>query len=230
MLGDLITRDVVTVTPQTPVIELARRLVERRISAVPVVNAENNVVGVVSEGDLLHRRELGTEARTSWWLEMFRDPDAAAREYMKAHGLVAADVMTSPAICTEESAPLATVAGLLERHGIKRLPVLRAGKLVGIISRADLVRALVARAPASPAPGAAADDRAIVRVLRERLKAEPWARSMTINFVVEDGIVELWGFARSEEQRNALRVLAQEIPGVRGVTDHLSLAHFTSAT
>jgi CBS domain-containing protein len=223
---DVMTRDVATATPETPVTELAKRLVERRISAVPVVDRELHVVGIVSEGDLLRRRELGTEARRSWWLEIFSDPDALAREYTKTHGLTAADVMSSPVFCVEESASLASIADMLETHGVKRVPVVRGGKLVGIVSRADLVRAFVASAPA-PAPAGSRDDRQIEKALRERLNRESWARSITLNVVVENGVVSLWGFARSEEQRRGLKVLAQEIPGVKGVEDRLTIARLT---
>jgi CBS domain-containing protein len=221
---DVMTRDVVTVGPETPVTEIAKRLVERRISAVPVVGADGTAVGIVSEGDLLRRREIGTERRTSWWLEVFGDPDALARAYTKAHGLAAADVMSSPVICVEEEAPLATVADMLQTHGIKRVPVLRRGKLVGIVSRADVVRALLAHAGVAAKPVAKApDDRAIERALRERMGAESWAKSGLVNAVVHEGVVALHGFVRSEEQRRGLQVLAREIPGVRAVEDHLTV-------
>jgi CBS-domain-containing membrane protein len=127
------------------------------------------VVGIVSEGDLLRRREIGTEPRASWWLEVFADADALAHEYRKAHGLVAADVMTSPVVCADETATLGTIAQMLQAHGIKRVPVLREGKLVGIVSRADPVRMLVA-VVGSAAGAATLDDRAIERALRERMK------------------------------------------------------------
>lgn len=224
---DLMTRDVVTVSPETPVAAVAQRLVDRRISAVPVVDATGTVLGIVSEGDLLRRRELGTERRSSWWLEVFADPDSRARDYTKAHGLTAADVMTSPVVCAEETAPLATIADMLQAHGIKRVPVLRQGKIVGIVSRADVVRAFAARAAGAPSDGET-DDRAIERKLRERMAAESWARSGFVNVVVRDGTVELWGFARSEEQRQGLRVLAQEVPGVRKVEDHLTVGHLAN--
>jgi CBS domain-containing protein len=222
---DLMTSDVVTVGPQTPVGEVARRLVERRISAVPVVSPDGTVLGIVSEGDLLRRRELGTERRTSWWLEIFADPDSLAHEYTKAHGLTAADVMTTPVVCIDEDAGLPSVAEMLEAHGIKRVPVLRQGKLVGIISRADLVRAFARHA--EPAQPSASDDREIERALRARMNAESWARTGHINVVVRGGAVELWGFARSEEQRQGLKVLAREIPGVRAIEDHLKVGGLT---
>jgi CBS domain-containing protein len=228
LVKDVMTRDVVTVLPETPVLALARRLVEQRISAVPVVDPSGRIVGIVSEGDLMRRRELGTEARRSWWLEMFVDPDALALAYTKAHGLTAADVMASPVHAIEESAPLAAAADMMEKQAVKRLPVTREGTLVGIVSRADLVRALLAQTASAAAPSRA-DDRSLAAALAERIRAQSWARSTTLNCVVDDGVVGLWGFVRSEEQRRALLVLAQETPGVRGVEDHLTQAHFGSA-
>jgi CBS domain-containing protein len=225
---DVMTRDVVVAGPETPVTEIAKRLVERRISAVPVVGADGTVVGIVSEGDLLRRREIGTERHASWWLEVFGDADALARDYTKAHGLVAADVMSSPVVCVEEKAALATCADMLQAHRIKRVPVLRRGKLVGIVSRADVVRALVMHASvaAKPADGAP-NDRTIERTLRERMNAESWAKSGFVNAVVRGGTVELRGYARSEDQRRGLQVLAREIPGVRAVEDHLTVGTVT---
>jgi CBS domain-containing protein len=225
---DAMTSDVVTARPDTTVTELARRLLNRRISALPVTDTEGCIVGIVSEGDLLRRRELGTEQRHSWWLEVFGDPDALARDYAKAHGLTAADIMTNPVMCVEETAPLAAVANILETHAIKRVPVLRDGKLVGIISRADLMRAFVAIA--APAPPGSADDRAIERALRARLNDESWARGAMVNLVVDNGVVALCGFARSDEHRRALRVLAKEIPGVRAIDDRLVIGNFVMAT
>jgi CBS domain-containing protein len=223
---DVMTRDLVTARPETPVAAVARSLVERRISAVPVVGKDGTVLGIVSEGDLLRRREIGTERHPSWWLEIFSDPDAMAHDYSKAHGRIAADVMTSPVVCAEETTPLGTIADMLQAHGIKRVPVLREGKLVGIISRADMVRTLVTHAERAPA-AALPDDRAIERALRERMGAESWSKSGYVNAIVRDGAVELWGYARSEEQRRGLQVLAREIPGVRAVEDHLTVGALT---
>ena len=221
---DVMTKDVVTVEPETPVTEIAKRLVEKHISAVPVVGAEQTVLGIVSEGDLLRRREIGTERRPSWWLEVFADPDALARDYTKAHGLVAADVMSTPVVCVADNAKLATVADMLQAHGIKRVPVLRRGKLVGLVSRADVVRALathlgVPEKAATRNPS----DRTIERALRERMGVEKWSRLGYVNAVVHEGTVELWGIARSEDQRRGLTVLVREIPGVRAVEDHLTV-------
>lgn len=225
---NVMTRDVVIARPDTPVTEIAKTLVERRISAVPVVDPDGTVLGIVSEGDLLRRRELGTERRPSWWLEVFADPDALARDFTRAHGLTAADVMTSPVVCVPGEATLATVAEMMQAHAIKRLPVLSRGKLVGILSRADMVRSLAARAAsATKQKDGVPNDREIERALRERMGDQSWANSGQINVVVRDGAVELRGFVRSEDQRRGLQVLTREIPGVRTVVDHLTVTALT---
>jgi CBS domain-containing protein len=218
---EIMTRDVCTVGPDTPVVEIARRLTERRISAVPVVDAAGRVLGIVSEGDLIRRPEIGTEPRRSWWLELVGSNDERAREYTKTHGAAARDVMTRHVVVVDESIGVGDVAEILQANAIKRVPVVRDGKLVGIISRGDLVRALAR----SPLPGAAAanrDDRAIEAELKRRIQAEPWADSVYLNYAVRDHVVEFWGWARSADHRNALRVLAQSVPGVVRVDDNLT--------
>lgn len=223
---DLMTRDVVTVSPETPVAAVAQRLVDRRISAVPVVDATGTVLGIVSEGDLLRRRELGTERRSSWWLEVFADPDSRARDYTKAHGLTAADVMTSPVVCAEETALSRRSRTCFRRTGSSASPC-SGRERSSASSAAPTSFGRSRRAPRAPSDGET-DDRAIERKLRERMAAESWARSGFVNVVVRDGTVELWGFARSEEQRQGLRVLAQEVPGVRKVEDHLTVGHLAN--
>ena len=139
---DIMTTAVLSVRPETTIREVAALMTERHVSGVPVVNADNRLVGIVSQGDLLHRRELGTESKHKWWLSMFADPDRMAREYSKAHGLRAQDVMTRHVTSVQEDADLADVAAILDRSKIKRVPVLRDGGMVGIITRSDLVKAL----------------------------------------------------------------------------------------
>ncbi|MDJ1156638.1 CBS domain-containing protein [Chelatococcus sp. SYSU_G07232] len=220
---EIMTRDVCAVGPETPLAEIARNLVERSISAVPVVDDGNRVIGMVSEGDLLRRHETGTERRRSWWLQVFVDSDTLAREYVKSHGLKAQDVMTRYVHCVPETATLADIADLLERHRIKRVPVVRAGRLVGIVSRGDLVRAFLRLKPGEPIEEASASDRSIRQELAARLKREGWADSIYVLSTVKDGIVELSGLVRSEDQRKGLLVLAGTIPGVKKVEDHLKL-------
>jgi CBS domain-containing protein len=157
---DIMTTEVITVALMTSVQEVAKLLSERGISGVPVVDADNQMVGILSEGDLLHRAETGTERvperQRSWWLETLASN--LARDYVKAHARTAQDVMTRDVVSVYETTPLADVATLLETKRIKRVPVLRAGKLVGIVSRANLVRALAA---AGVPEQTVADDQAI---------------------------------------------------------------------
>ncbi len=216
---DVMTEHVITVGPDTPVREIAELLLERRISAVPVVDGDGAIAGIVSEGDLIHRDELGTEARgRSWWLRLFDDTTELAERYAKSHGTKARDVMTRDVVSVDETASLGDIAELLETRHIKRVPVMRDGRLAGVVSRADLVRALAA----SPAPAlepASTDDREIRARIVEKLRSEPWANCWNTSVFVSAGVVELWGTVESEAMRNASRIVAEGVPGVTEVRD-----------
>jgi len=218
--GDVMTADVVRVSPEARVEEIARLLLEHHISAVPVVDAGGRLVGIVSEGDLVRRVETGTAGSRAWWLELLADPATLALEYVKTHGRRAADVMTRTVVTVEENASLADVARLLEGRRIKRVPVVRDGRIVGIVSRADLVRGLAVRS-IEPQPATVADDRAIREGVLAALRGQPWWLGTYQTVVVIDGVVHLWGMARSVAERAAMRVAAENVPGVRGVEDHL---------
>jgi CBS domain-containing protein len=219
---DIMTREVATVRPETSVREIAALLMEKNISGVPVVSDDGAIVGIVSEGDLLHRAEVGTERKHKWWFRIFADSDAAAREYAKAHGLSARDMMSRYVISVRDDADLRDVADILDRHRIKRVPVLRDGRLVGIISRRDLVRALSQAQPSSTP--AELDNAALHMTLRDRFKSQSWLNDAYINVAVNDGVVELWGLVVSDDQHRALRTLVEETPGVRRVEDRLTMA------
>jgi CBS domain-containing protein len=221
---DVMTTNVITVDPNTSVQEVARLLSERSISGVPVVDSQNRLVGIVSEGDLLHRVETGTERRVrrrrSWWLDTIGSDEELARDYVKSHGRTAKDVMTRDVISVAETTELADIATLLETKRIKRVPVVRDGQLVGIVSRANLVRALAA-AGGQPT-SAAADDRTIRQNLLAELKGREWVHTWAADIIVRDGVVHLWvSDDRPEEERQALRVAAENVPGVRGVEEHI---------
>jgi CBS domain-containing protein len=216
---EAMTPDPVAVPAALPIEEVARILLDKRISAVPVVDADNRVIGIVSEGDLMRRRETGTERRYSWWLELVTDPQAMARDFVKSTGHTAADVMTREVVTVGEDTPLDAIAATLEKHRIKRVPVVRGGKLVGIVSRADLVRALLAGG-VRPAPAAASDTEIRDRFLA-RLDQEPWGPRSYVNIIVNAGRVELWGFAGSLDEARAIGLIAEEIPGVRHVVNNL---------
>ncbi len=219
---EIMTRKVATARPETSVREIAGLMMEKNISGVPVVNDDGAIVGIVSEGDLLHRAEVGTERKHKWWFQFFADSDAAAREYTKAHGLSARDVMSRYVISVRDDADLRDVADILDSHRIKRVPVLHDGRLVGIISRRDLVRALT-QVQASSAP-VKLDNAALHKTLRDRFKSQSWLNDAYINVAVNDGVVELWGFVVSADQHLALRTLVEETPGVRRVEDRLTVA------
>jgi predicted transcriptional regulator len=190
------------------------------ISAVPVVDKDNRVIGMVSEGDLLHRAETGTERRRSWWLEIMASTNQLAGEYLKSHSGRVKDVMTRDVISVTDTTPVADIAVLLETNRIKRVPILRDGKLVGIVSRANLVRAL-AMTVNEPASGDETDDRTIRDKLLAELKVQKWAEVSPANIIVKDGLVHLWSSYFSEQEKRALVVAAETIPGVRGVEDHM---------
>lgn len=218
---DVMTKQVVTVPPDASVPEIARLLLERRISAVPVVDADGRVLGIVSEGDLIRRPEVAGPRRRSWWLALLSGGGGDAAEYVKTHGGQASEVMSRPAVTVTEDTPAGDIARLLEERRIKRVPVVRRSKLVGIVSRADLLRGLASSKP-SPRKGPRATDQAIRQKLISRLERESWAPSgQLMNVIVTDGVVHLWGLVDSAEQRKALLVAAREVSGVRGVEDHL---------
>ncbi|MCM2328096.1 MAG: CBS domain-containing protein [Lysobacter sp.] len=216
---DVMTTPVLTVGPEATVMEVARLLLERHISAVPVVDAENRLLGVVSEGDLMRRTESGTERHTSWWLNLISDPQDDARDYLKSHGLHAGEVMTRHVVSVSEEVALQEIAELLEKHRIKRVPVLRDGKVVGIVSRANLLQALVAQPKAAPVT---ADDRALRQDVLHALSSTG-ARTTYVNVIVAEGIVHLWGMAHTDEERGALRVAAESVPGVKSVEEKVNV-------
>jgi CBS domain-containing protein len=228
---DIMNRDVVTFAPATTVAEAATTLATQHISGAPVVAADGTVVGMVTEGDLWRRPEIGTERRHSWWEPLFADSGTLAKEYIKSHGHKVEDVMTRDIVTVDEEAPLGEVVALLERKRIKRVPVLAAGKLVGLISRGDIVR-LVAEAEGqrgtSPPPR---NDDEIRRLITERMRAEPWIAGAPLNVMVRDGRVEITGWVQNEAQRHALEILVEDVPGVRELRNHATvMARTTPAT
>jgi CBS domain-containing protein len=221
---DVMTTNVITVGPDMSVRDLAAMLSERGISGAPVVDSSGRMVGIVSEGDLLHRAELGTEKhserRHSWWLEHYAS--GLAQDYVKSHGRAVRDIMTRNVTTVTEDTSLADIAMELETKRLKRVPVMRDGKIVGIISRSNLVRALGATL-ANPAAGAGEDDRTIRAALLTELAQQQWAtRLWQQDIIVSNGIVHLWfGSDEPEERRQAVRVATENISGVRGVDEHI---------
>lgn len=221
---DIMTRDVATVTADMPVHEIARMMTERHISGVPVVDGQHNIIGIVTEADLLHRVETHTEKKSSWWLRLFSDPEALAREFSKAHGRTAGDIMTRKVISVAENAPLDVIADAFDTHRIKRVPVTRDTMLVGIVSRGDIVRALLRLTMhASEAAPATASRAEIKEKVLARIREQPWVNGGSINVIVNENGVELWGNTETEDQKRAIRILIEEMPEVVAVEDHLTV-------
>jgi CBS domain-containing protein len=224
---EAMTKDVIKVGPDTTVGEIAALLVRHRISAVPVVADETHVVGIVSQTDLGHRSETETEKRRKWWLEAFADPDSQAREFIKTHGLRAQEVMTRFVVSVSPQASLAEVAEVLDTHRIRQVLVMDGGKLVGMISRTDLVRKLAE--VKTGAPAVRPDNGALRKAIWDQVKAQRWLKSAYVNLTVKDGVVELWGAVESSEQRRALKILVEGVSGVRKVEEHLGVLPKTMA-
>ncbi|MCC6194917.1 MAG: CBS domain-containing protein [Burkholderiales bacterium] len=217
---DVMTTPVVTVSPDTPVHEIASLMVTRRISAVPVIDAAGKLAGIVSEGDLVRHVGAHTGSRHSWWLTWFAQRDDLAAEYTKSHGRTAADVMTRKVVTATESTPLDRIATLLERHRIKRVPVVRRGKVVGVVSRANLLHGLVAQRPAARPASVKDQD------LRTRIAAELDRAGIDrayVNVVVSNGSVELWGAVDNDTQRRAVALAAQNAKGVKRVVNNVAI-------
>jgi CBS-domain-containing membrane protein len=217
---DVMTPNVVSVTADTAVPEIATLMLERRISAVPVIDAKAQVVGVISEGDLIRRPELGTDKPRSRWLRFFMSDDDRAHDFVKTHGLHARDVMSRPVISVTPEATLTDVVNLMTTRRIKRVMVLEHGKLVGVVTRSDLLRTLHAR-EALPTEGVPQDDASVRARILKTIDEQGWAASAIINVQVTDGTAYLWGVVDSDEQRKAIMIAVEGVPGVRAIEDHL---------
>ncbi|MCC5883419.1 MAG: CBS domain-containing protein [Halomonas sp.] len=220
--ADVMTAKVITVSPETDVREIARLLLEHNISALPVVDAGGAVLGIVSEGDLMRRVENGTERRKSWWLKSIFAGANNASEYVKTHARKAHEIMTPKPITIAEDEPLYRVAKLLEKHHIKRVPVVRDGKLVGIVSRANLLRGFSAVALDIETP-VTANDRDIRDAILKEVDENTGVWVDRINVIVTDGAVQVWGIVESQEEKMAVQVAAENTPGVKSVENNLGM-------
>jgi CBS domain-containing protein len=216
--ADIMVKDVVTAGPEASVKELAAIMLERRISGMPVVDGGGRLLGIVSEGDLIRRPEIDTDRVKLGWLRLLLSDEARARDFVKSHGRKAREVMTQPAISVAADAPLAEVVRLMERHRIKRLPVVENGRLVGLVTRTDLLRAVVARQAAAPVERSDEDLRQRIVLM---LRGEDWASSAVVHVQVESGVAQLWGTVESQDQREALLLAVRGVPGVKDVQPHL---------
>lgn len=220
LVRDVMVAPVITVQPSATVQEVAKLFLEKHISAVPVLDDSGKLVGLVSEGDLLHRVEAGTERRRSWWLRALVHGDTLATEYVKSHSHKVSDVMTRKVITASPQTPLHEVAALMEKNAVRRLPILENGQLVGIVSRANLLQAV---ASARQVLDITASDQAIRDRILAGLRKQAWAHTGMLNVTVSNGIVDLWGLADTEAERKAIKVAAESTPGVEAVNDNLTV-------
>ena len=219
-VSDVMTRRVISVSPKADIRDAIELMLKNRISGLPVIDDNSNLVGIVSEADFLRRAETGTERSRSPWYVAFFGPGGSATEFVRAHGLKVHDVMTREPITVTEGAPLHKAVDLMERHRVKRLPVVRGGKVIGIVTRVNLLRALAGIHRAAPNPPRSdADTRK--RIL-SAMATQSWSAGALVEVIVHDGVVDLWGTVSDVAQRDALKVLVESMPGVKRVEDHLS--------
>lgn len=214
--NDVMTTEVIAVAPDTTVAEIARLLLKHRISAVPVIDREGHVVGLVSEGDLMRRVEGEEKSDGSWWLDLISGSAESASDYVKSHGRRAEHIMTRNVLTAEPHTPVSEIARLLEKNRIKRIPVVEDGKLVGIVSRANLLHGLATVAPAA-LPATASGDRALREEVMKALAKVPGLSLTMLNVTVRDGEVSVWGIADSDAEEKAARVAVENVAGVRSV-------------
>ncbi len=217
---DVMSPRVISVAPDAGIVEAIWLMLLNHISGLPVIDASGALVGIVTEGDFLRRSETGTERRRPRWLEFLAGPGRLADEYVRTHGRAVKDVMTAEPVTIAEDAGLGEAVQLMESRRIKRLPVVRGEQVVGIVSRANLLHALVSLA--NFAPPVAMSDAAIRDALLVQFDKLSWAPAALVDPVVKDGVVELWGTITEEAQREALKVCAENIPGVKSVVSHLT--------
>lgn len=218
----VMTRPVHTVPADASVYEAAQVLLNAGISATPVVDADGKMLGIVSEADLMYRTEIGTVPGKSWLARLLADDAVMARDYIRAHSHRVADVMTKNVVTAEEGTSLGDIAALMQRHRVKRIPILRDGRIVGIVSRGNLLQGLLAREPsASDSP---ADDDRLRSVVVAELAKRGWASSLQpTNVVAENGIVHLWGYVGSSAVKDAHRIAAENVRGVKRVENHMNI-------
>jgi CBS domain-containing protein len=217
---DIMSTPIVAVGPDAPLRDVVALMLERHISGVPVM-ADGRLLGVINESDLLRRFEIGTEscaAENSWWTQLVHR-DRLPIDYVKSHARLARDIMTSPVVTVTEEASIQKIASVFAARHIRRIPVLRGRSVVGIVTRADLVKAIALRTKDEQLPGERSDE-AIRSQLLDELQKQHWWYSVSSSFDVRDGAVHFHGLCESESDRRAARIAAENVPGVRSVEDH----------
>jgi CBS domain-containing protein len=219
IVADVMTRHVLSVAPDATIEDAAKLMLARGISGLFVVDAKGDLAGVVTEGDLLRRDELGTERYRPWWLRLLVSPGRQAADFTRTHGRRVKDVMTEEVVSVASDANLEEVVETMEKHRIKRVPVTEGGRVIGVVSRSDLLRALVGRAREETPT--ATDDRSIRAAILDALDNASWAPMTTLNVTVAEGVVDVWGTITNDDERRAICVIAENTPGVKAVHDHL---------
>jgi CBS-domain-containing membrane protein len=214
----IMTRDVATIGEAASISEAATMMLDRHISGLPVVDAAGRLVGVVSESDFMRRAETGTQRRRNRWLRFFAGPGVAADEYVRAHGRKVSEIMTPDPVTVSEDASLEDLVGLMEKNSIKRLPVMHAGRMVGIVTRANLLRTVAGLARDIPDP--TADDERLRKRIVEAISNKDWS-PLDLQVAVRDGVVHLHGLIESEAARKAAIVATENVAGVKEIRDHL---------
>jgi CBS domain-containing protein len=214
----IMTRSVVTVAPETTILEAANLMLRHHVSGLPVLDAAGKLVGIVSEGDFIRRSEIGTQRKRGRWLRFILGAGGAAADFVREHGRIVSEVMTREPVTVTEETALEEIVTAMETNGVKRLPVMRGNTLVGIVSRANLLQAVAGLAREIPDP--TADDDHIRRRIIDTLEKADWC-PFGLNAVVHDGIVHLSGVITEERSRQAAIVGAENVAGVKKVHDHL---------
>jgi CBS domain-containing protein len=228
--SDVMTRTVITIDEQAHIAEALRLMLGKAISGLPVVDCNNQLVGIITEGDLLRRAELATERHIAWWKNLLFGPWYSAEEYVRTHARTVGSVMTRETLCIAEDTPLSMIVEIMEQGHVKRLPVTKDGKIVGIVSRRDVLKPL-SSVVGDPLAGSATDT-IILQQIEQDLAAQPWSPRHNISVTVKDGVVTLSGTVSGFEQREALRVLSEGIVGVRKIRDQILVVnpYFDTAT
>jgi CBS domain-containing protein len=216
---DIMTGRVISIGQDASVFEAARLMLQNHISGLPVVDSDGALVGIVTEGDFLRRAETGTEKHRSRWIEFILGPGRAAADFTHSHGRKVEEVMSANPLSVSEDTSVEEIVNLMERHRIKRVPVMRGGRLAGIVSRANLLRAMLPLARIAE-PVTAQSDVEIRARIKTELANQKWAPVALVDVMVNQGIVDLWGTILDERDRKALKVLAENVAGVKAVNDH----------
>lgn len=216
---DIMSSEIVCIDIKDTVFDAAELLLGARISAAPVIDDKGAIVGIVSEADLIRRAEIGTAGKKSWLGRLLDSEASSAQAFVTAQTRRVADVMTKDVVTADEDTSLRELVDLMERHNIKRIPIVRNEAVVGIVSRADLLRALLSREADSPI--VQPTDKALRENVVDAVEKRPWTSRWPVNVYAHDGVVHLWGFVEGKEVRDAYRVAAETVPGVKRVRNHL---------